>query len=607
MKNDQNIKLDLHSLVPAPTKIEKLRAIIPEAFSEGKIDFDRLKQALGEPAEAVRERYATTWAGKNNCFKNIQEPSVGTLKPSQKESVNYDESGNIFIEGDNLEVLKLLQKSYYCKVKMIYIDPPYNTGGEFIYPDNFTENLDTYLKYTGQKSAEGTFFSTNVETDGRFHSKWMNMMYTRLYLARNLLRDDGVIFIVIDDHELINLRKICDEIFDEDNFVSHIVWQHSLQPKGYTDIFSVHHNHILCYRKTDHFEISPLERTDQDNINYSNPDNDPNGLWRTGDVRNALYRPNLIYPLKTPSGKTIQPPDNGWRWSKETMAQKISTGEITFSADESRIIRKIYLNNQDGRAPETIWFGKDVGTTRDGSTELKDLFDDKAPFDTVKPINLMKRSFQIAGMKSGDICLDFFAGSGSTAVALLDYKPEARFITVQLPEKINTDTPHGKVASELGLKNVAEISKERIRRFIKSDKKFKNLGFKVFKLAPSNFKVWDTTHQQDIAENLKLFADNIDQTATPQDILFEILLKSGFDLATKIEKITLANQDIYSIEEGTMLVFLGTDVSKELTYEVAEKVPARFVCLDQAFHHNDQLKTNTVQLMKTRNIEFRTV
>src|SRR5690625_1765064 len=330
-------------------------------------------------------------------MKTIQQPSIATLRPDREESVNFDETENLFIEGDNLEVLKLLQKSYFGKVKMIYIDPPYNTGNEFIYPDNYTESLDTYLKYTGQKDEEGNWQTTNKDTEGRFHSKWLNMMYPRLFLAKNLLREDGVIFISIDDHEVGHLRKLCDEIFGEENFLSNVIWQHSVQPKGYQGKFSVHHNHILVYQKSDNYDLKSLERTEEDNKSYSNPDNDPKGEWRSGDVRNALYRPNLIYDLKTPSGKTIKPPESGWRWSKETMAEKIESGEIVFSEDETRITRKIYLKDQDGRTPETIWFAKKVGSTRDAANEMKDLFNGLTPFDTTKPINLIKNMIELAG------------------------------------------------------------------------------------------------------------------------------------------------------------------------------------------------------------------
>ena len=281
-------------------RLERLEELFPEAFAEGKIDLERLKQVLGDEVDEGRERYGLSWAGKGDAIWAIQVPSIGTLIPCPDESVDFDTTENLFIEGDNLEVLKLLQKSYHGKVKMIYIDPPYNTGNEFIYPDNFRDGLQEYLRFTGQVDDEGVKLSTNRETSGRYHSNWLSMMYPRLFLVRNLLRDDGAIFVSIDDHEVHNLRLLMDEIFGEENFIANVIWQHSIQPKGYTDIFSIHHNHILCYRKTDSFVLHMVERTEKDNRQYSNPDNDPNGPWRSGDVRNALYRPNLIYEVTTP-------------------------------------------------------------------------------------------------------------------------------------------------------------------------------------------------------------------------------------------------------------------------------------------------------------------
>ena len=482
--------------------IETLKELFPDVFTEGKIDFDVLRETLGEYIEERQERYSFTWNGKSRARHIAQTPSTGTLRPCPDESVNWDTTQNLLIEGDNLEVLKLLQKSYHKKIKMIYIDPPYNTGNEFIYPDKFQDNLDTYLRYTGQKSEEGLKLSANTETSGRYHTNWLNMMLPRLRLARNLLRDDGVIFISIDDTEIANLRKLCDEIFGEENFVAHIIWQHSIQPKGYTSIYSIHHNHILSYQRSEDYEVHSLPRTEENNKNYSNPDDDPRGPWRTGDVRNALYRPNLIYDITTPSGKIISPPNNGWRWSKETLEKKIRDGEIVFSEDESRIIRKIYLAYQEGRAPETIWFGKDVGATRKGASELKELFEGKVPFDTVKPSLLIQRMMNIAGVEGDDLCLDFFAGSCSTAHAVFNEK-KGRFVVVQLPEPINDNLPHGKAALEFDLKTIAEIGKERIRRVIKKiqmdqagktkeakeklpgmaeDVPELDLGFKVFKL-----------------------------------------------------------------------------------------------------------------------------
>lgn len=615
-------KMDFRSMDITAENRTRIKDLFPSVFTEivnekgelvESIDYEKLKAELGtfsEVFESRRERYGMDWNGKKDCMKLIQQPSIGTLKPCREESVNFDSTENLFIEGDNLEVLKLLQKSYYGKVKMIYIDPPYNTGKEFIYPDNYSESLDTYLAYAGLVDDDGKKFSTNTPNEGRFHTKWLNMMYPRLYLARNLLVEDGTIFISIDDNELKNLRFLCDELFGEENFIAHIIWQHSVQPKGYSQIFSVHHNHILSYRKGDQYSVQPLERTEKDNKNYSNPDNDPRGLWRTGDVRNALYRPNLIYDIVTPSGKIIPPPANGWRWSKETVQNKISTGEILFSQDETRIIRKIYLADQEGRAPETIWFSNDAGTTREASSELKELFDDQAPFDTSKPTRLIKRMLEVAGVSAGDICIDFFAGSCSTAHAVLK-ESDVHFIMIQLPEPVNESTPHGKVAKDLGLDTISKVGIERIRRAIKkvgtepSENGQLDLGCRVFKLDQSNFKIWDgsnpSSSEQEIAKQLTMHVDHVLQSATQEDILFELLIKSGFTPTEKVEKLEMAGKTVFSIADGALLICLEDKITRELIDEVAKAEPMQFICLDKGFKGNDQLKSNTVQTFAARN------
>lgn len=604
----------LLSMDVAEEKREQLKQLFPEVFTEDKIDFDQLRRVMGDWVEPSKERYGLNWHGKADCMKVIQAPSIATLKPDRAESVDFDATENLFIEGDNLEVLKLLQKAYFGKIKMVYIDPPYNTGKEFIYPDKYQENLDTYLAYTGQVDDLGKKFSTNTDAGGRYHSNWLNMMYPRLYLARNLLREDGVIFVSIDDNEQSNLKALCDLVFGSENFVSTIIWQHSVQPKGYSHIFSVHHNYILCYRKSSDFVVKALERTEEDNKNYSNPDNDPKGPWRTGDVRNALYRPNLIYKIKTPSGKEIDPPDNGWRWSQETLQRKIDTGEVFFSEDETRIIRKIYLTDQEGRAPETIWFAKNAGSTRDGARELKELFDGKAPFDTVKPSELICRMMQVAGISNGDIVLDFFAGSGATAVPIVDGRISGNYILVQLPEFIDDSLPHGKSALELGLKKVSDITIERLKRLsekVKSDKQGElnfaeneqhDLGFKVFRLSASSFDIWEGHIEsvEEVVKQLELHVDHIDQNSGPEDILYELLLKSGFKLTTNIEKRNMADKAVYSVADGALLICLDKEITPELIDALADADPLQVICLDEGFKGNDQLKANAVQTFKAR-------
>lgn len=360
---------------------------------------------------------------------------------------------NLIVRGDNLKALKALLPTYAGKVKCIYIDPPYNTGNEnWVYNDNV--NSPMIKEWLG---------SVVDKEDMTRHDKWLCMIMPRLKLLRELLSEDGAIFISCDDNEQHNLRVLLDEIFGEENFVAQTIWQHSVQPKGYSGKFSVHHNYTLIYQKSEYFTLGDLERTEEHNVNYSNPDNDPHGDWRAGDVRNALYRPNLIYDIKTPSGKTIKPPKNGWRWSKETVEKKISTGEIIFSEDETRIIRKIYLKNLNGRTPETIWFGKDFGTTRDAAQTLKEIFGETDVFATPKPVNLIKKIIQLS-TEDEDIILDSFAGSGTTAHAVLELNKEdggnRKFILVEQEDYANT------------------ITAERVRRVIKGVATAKNEDLK---------------------------------------------------------------------------------------------------------------------------------
>lgn len=605
--------------------IDQLRTLFPEAFAEERIDFEVLKQLLGASVDEREEKYGLNWHGKRRARQIALAPSAGTLRPCPADSVDWDTTQNLMIDGDNLEVLKLLQKSYSGKVKLVFIDPPYNTGNDFVYPDKYDDNLSTYLRYTGQVSDEGFRISTNTEASGRFHTNWLNMMYPRLRLARNLLRADGVIFITIDDHEVGSLRSLCDEIFGEENLQAILVWQHSLQPKGYSGKFSVHHNFVLCYQKSTDFELSNLDRTDEHNKNYSNPDNDPRGAWRTGDVRNALYRRNLIYGITTPSGKTIEPPANGWRWSKETVASKIRSGEIVFSADETRIIRKIYLDTLDGRTPETILFGKDVGTTRDAASEIKSLFDDTVPFDTPKPTGLVEHLISLSGATDGDICMDFFAGSGTSGEAVWRHnasnRQALRYVLVQLPEPLDPQTPEQKVAAELcdrlqKPRTIAELTKERLRRAatkVRADNPMfaGDLGFRAFKLDSSNIRAWDPD-RENLAATLHASVEHLKTDRTETDILYELLLKLGLDLCLPIEKKRISGKDVHSIGGGVLLACLAEKITRDQVEPLAEGIvtwqkalapagDATCVFRDSAFA-DDVAKTNLAAILNQHGI-----
>lgn len=376
---------------------ERMLAFL-ETLKEQHTDDDSLI-ALGEIEKELKsKKYGLVWEEHEEAVDVQMKTQIPIFTEVKEREICADENGayNFLLEGDNLHSLYLLEKTHRGKIDLIFIDPPYNTkNADFGYDDKRVDSNDGYR-----------------------HSKWLSFMNERLHIAKKLLRSDGAIFIAIDDNEQSNLKLLCDSIFGEENFIANIIWQHSIQPKGYAGTFSVHHNFILCYKKTSEFILNSLPRTEEDNKAYSNPDNDPRGAWRSGDVRNALYRPNLIYDIISPSGKVIKPCPNGWRWSKDTMKEKIKTGEIIFSADETRIIRKIYLDTLKGRTPETIWFGKDVGTTRSAMTEIKNIFNNSA-FSTPKPTSLIQRILKLISNKDA-IVLDFFAGSGTTAQAVLE-------------------------------------------------------------------------------------------------------------------------------------------------------------------------------------------
>lgn len=610
----------------AAENLAKLKSLFPEVVTEDGVNVDALKQLIGKTVTDTEEKYGLNWHGKRKARQLALTPSTGTLRPCPEESADWDKTQNLMIEGDNLEVLKLLQKSYAGKVKVIFTDPPYNTGGDFVYPDDYQDSIKNYLERTLQVDNTGRKNSSNPETSGRFHTDWLSMMYPRLKLARNLLRTDGVIFITIDDHEVAALKYLCDEIFGEENCQGILVWQHSLQPKGYSGTFSVHHNFVLCYQKGEEFELANLDRTDEHNRNYSNPDNDPNGPWRSGDVRNALYRPNLIYKITTPSGKTIEPPPNGWRWSRETLDSKIQSGEIIFSSDETRIIRKIYLNKLEGRTPETILFGKDVGTTRDAASEIKALFNDKVPFDTPKPTALIQHLISLSGARANDIVMDFFAGSGTTADAAWKYNVRSqqslRTVLVQLPEPLDIADEQQKAAAEfcdeMGKpRTIAELTKERLRRAGKCIREENSmfagdLGFRVFKLASSNIRAWEPDRAE-LAQSLEASVEHLKTDRTEQDILFELLLKLGLYLTVPIVTQTISGHEVHSIGAGTLIVCLSKSISAKeveaLALGIAQwhkaQAPAgesTVVMRDSAFA-DDVAKTNLTAILQQHGLD----
>ncbi len=606
----------------------KLRQVFPEVFNEKKIDWEKLKATLGKELDSGNERYNMNWPGKRDCFRIIQEPSFGALKPCKKESLDWDKTQNLFIEGDNLEVLKLLQHSYYNKVKMIYIDPPYNTGKDFIYPDKYSETLDTYLQYTDQKNTEGKKFSTNQETDGRFHSKWINMMYPRLFLARNLLREDGVIFISIDDNEISNLRKICDEIFGEENFINCFIWN-STKSVTNTAIVSVSHTYKLVYAKKIEFftENRFAFRFPEDGEGFSNPDNDPRGAWKADPFQVGGWRPNQQYKIKNPKTGQIYKPNAecSWKNDHETFLKLLKDNRIIFgSSGEASPKRKRFLfeAKERGKVSKTWW--DDVGTTTNGTETIKELFNDKNIFSNPKSVDLIKRMIQLGDYTKNGIILDFFAGSGTTAHAVYEKNLEdggnRKYICVQLPEPTQENTE----AYKAGYKNIADIGKERIRRAIKKikeenkqqslldqNKNNLDLGFKVFKLDKSNFKIWkeevskDKTASEQVEMHLE---DSINPNSSEEDLLYEILIKTGYELTTLVKSLKLADKKVYSVENNALLICLDRKITKNLIIEMARLKPARIVCLDIGFDNNDHLKTDAMETFKSYGvIDFKTI
>lgn len=637
------------SLDIAADKRAQLKVIFPSVFTETvsdndklveSLDFEKLKAELGKFTDLFenrRERYGMDWPGKKDTLHLIQTPSYATLKPCREESVNFDTTENLFIEGDNLEVLKLLQKSYYGKIKMIYIDPPYNTGKEFIYPDNYSESLETYLEYAGLIDGDGKKFSTNTANEGRFHTKWLNMMYPRLYLARNLLREDGVIFISIDDNEVSNLRKMCDEIFGEENFIVSFIWKRRQNVDSRSkNGASLDHEYILVYSK---LMASRIRGGEKDLGKYSNPDNDLRGDWMSADMTGLAtkdQRPNLHYDLiDLKTGINYGCPVTGWRYERKRMNKFMERNEIIFPRDSSgRPRRKKFVVDL-----ESEFTGKssilDTVYNTQATREVRELFDGADYFDFPKPVDLLKELINQITLESADdgpeIILDFFSGSGTTAHAVLvlnkNGNDNRKFILVQLPEPCAP----GSEAFKAGYKTIADIGKERIRRVIKKlneeqegklelgKPKTQDWGFKVFKLDKSNFKQWQkldpTASQEKIVEQLELHIDHIGEGATPEDLLYEILLKAGFMPTEKVETTIMAGQKVFSIAGGALLLCLEDTVTKELIDAVAEAEPMQFICLDAAFHGNDQLKANAVQTFAARNkgrekanqIIFRTV
>ncbi|MFK5882689.1 MAG: site-specific DNA-methyltransferase [Sulfurospirillum sp.] len=616
-------KLDGESLDIVSENVEKLKELFPEVFEEGKIDFEKLQNELGKFIDKEQERYNFTWNGKQEAKKIAQTPSTGTLRPAQEESKNWDTTQNLYIEGDNLEVLKLLQKSYHKKVKMIYIDPPYNTGKDFVYKDNFKDNIKNYLEVTNQVDSEGNKLSVNADTNGRYHSDWLSMMYPRLKLARNLLKDDGVIFISIDDNEVANLRKVCDEIFGEDNFVADFVWK-TRQASGKQvaeNNTSNEHEFILCYQKN---KISKFLGVDRDKKSYTNPDNDPRGDWAkhpldVGSTKDE--RPNCFYDLIDPLTGNIYPanPNRVWAFAPSSMQKLLDEGKILFHPEGKTkpYLKKFWTELKSEFKPISTWLDKqafDIGYNTEGTKLVNNIFDDKKIFDYPKPPSIIKLLIKQV-TSDNDLILDFFSGSATTAHAVMQLNSEdggnRKYICVQLPE----ETDEKSEAYKAGYKNICEIGKERIQRAGEKiiadnpDKDLANLdiGFKVFKLDSSNIKEWDSDFDN-LEQNLIDATENIKRDRTSEDLLYEILLKYGLDLTLPIEEIIIDDKKVFVIGFGALVVCLDENITTDTVEAIAklkeeyETEVMRVVFKDSSFK-DAVVKTNAIQILKQHDID----
>lgn len=612
-------KLRMQSSNGVEDNITKIAQLFPDCVTEtvdersGQpkhlIDFEKLKQNLSDSVMSERaERYQFTWPDKSKAILLANSPINATLRPCREDSVDFDNTQNLYIEGDNLDVLKCLKETYLHKVKMIYIDPPYNTGNDFVYEDDFAQSSEEYLANSGQFDEQGNRMFTNAESNGRFHTDWLNMIYPRLKVARDLLTDDGVIFISIDDNEVENLRKVCDEVFGEQNFIATLIWERAFAPKNDAKFISSSHDYIvMCAKRIENFKIGRLERTQEANARYSNPDNDPRGVWTSGDMLVKTYNKSCDYPITTPSGKIVNPvPGRCWRFSEESFLEKVEDNRIWFGPEGNGVPRvKRFLSELkfEGMAPTSILFHKEVGHSQEGSKEVTALFGDKGVFDGPKPVRLLQRLLTLANLDDNSIILDFFSGSASTAHAVMKMNVEkdkhCSFVMVQLPEHISEKK------KEQGYETVCEIGKERIRRAGKKIKEESPLttqdldtGFRVLKL--------DSTNMQDIYYSPKdisqadLFSqvDNVKPDRTGEDLLFQVMLELGATLDSKIETTTVAGKTIYNVAEGYLVACFEPDVTDEVVKAIAQMQPAYAVLRDTSMK-DDSTATNFEQIFKT--------
>ena len=629
-------KLRMQTANKADENFRKLAAMFPNAVTETinengevvrAIDKDVLMQEIAcTVVDGNEERYQFTWPDKKKSVLLANAPINKTLRPVREDetvptgadsegkpycstgSVDFDTTENLYIEGDNLEVLKLLQETYLGKIKMIYIDPPYNTGNDFVYEDDFAQSTDEYLANSGQYDEDGNRMVQNTESNGRFHTDWLNMIYPRLKLAKDLLTDDGVIFISMDDHEQENIKKICDEIFGESNFLAQVIWERAYSPVNLKKHFSESHDYIICYAKNiETCVCNGLPRSAEANDRYSNPDNDPRGAWKSSDLSVGPRIESKVYEITTPSGRKVLPPSGYcWRLDKKTFEQYVKDNRIWFGSDGNNVpsIKRFITEVKQGMTPMTVWKYTEVGHSQDAAQKLKKLFDGKAFFDYPKSVELIKRCLQLY-TDNNCYVLDFFSGSATTAHAVMQLNAEdgghRKFIMVQLPEV----TDEKSEAYKAGYKTICEIGKERIRRAGAKIKEEAGLtaqnldvGFRVLKCDTSNMK---TVYYNPAEYEASLFSrlkDNIKEDRTPEDLLFQVMLDLGVLLSGKIEETTIAGKKVFNVEDNYLIACFDSDVTEETIKAIAKQKPYYFVMRDSSMA-NDSVATNFDQIFAT--------
>lgn len=617
-------KLKMQTPNRADENFKKLAALFPNAVTETvdengvvvrAIDKDVLMQEINTTVvDGKDERYQFTWPDKKKSVLLANAPIAKTLRPCPAESMGKDgtpggfDSENLYIEGDNLEVLKLLQETYLGEIKMIYIDPPYNTGNDFVYEDAFAQSTEEYLANSGQYDEEGNRLVKNMDTNGRFHTDWLNMIYPRLKLAKDLLSDDGVIFISIDDNEQENLRKICDEVFGEQNFVAQFIWQRRTSPDMRKRISNAH-DYIVTYCKNAEMitdAINKVRLSEKDALNYANPDNDPRGPWTSSDFTAQGFRPNQMYEIITPGGAKYTPPEGKcWKNIESEFLLQCKEGRIWFGKDGMGFPRrKTYLSERDGKNVWTWWPNSEVGHSQEATQEVKMLFGGHSYFDYPKPVRLLERIIQI-GTHQDSIILDFFSGSATTAHAVMQLNAEdgghRKFIMVQMPEK----TDEKNEAYKAGYKNICEIGKERIRRASAKIKEENPLGtmdldvgFRVLKCDTTNMKKVYYHPDEYNANLFNMLEDNIKEDRTPEDLLFQVMLDLGVLLSSKIEQTEIAGKKVFNVADNFLIACFDANVTEETITAIAKQKPYYFVMRDSSLA-NDSVAANFDQIFAT--------